>query len=261
MTLKSTDRSAVSVSVKNVFKQFGSQVVLKNISLDVTAEEIFVIMGPSGSGKSVLLKSIIGLDKPSKGQIFINDSDAMDPKTHSKYLTSIVFQSGALFNSLNVFDNLALYPQEHGIYKNQKDLKDAVMDILQKLSLEKAAAKYPSELSGGMCKRVAIARALITKPQLLLFDEPTSELDPGTAADIAEVIGTLKEIFHVTSIVVSHDRDLAFAIGDTIAVLMNGSVKAIGSAQEIRNNQDPDVVSFLNPKIDIKNPRFKTNKH
>jgi phospholipid/cholesterol/gamma-HCH transport system ATP-binding protein len=253
----SHERKAVNVSVKNLCKNFGNQPVLKGISFDVREGEICVIMGPSGCGKSVLLKTIIGLEQATSGQVLIENSDASDANTHTQYVTSIVFQSGGLLNSMTVFDNLALYPREHGLYKNKKELEDKVMHVLKILSLEKSADKYPSELSGGMKKRAAIARALVTEPQLLLYDEPTSELDPIMAATIAEVIGTLKEEFHVTSIVVSHDRDLAFSIADRVGILMDGEFRAMDKPERLKELNDKDVQNFLNPRIDIAKPRFR----
>jgi phospholipid/cholesterol/gamma-HCH transport system ATP-binding protein len=169
---------------------------------------------------------------------------------------ALVFQSGALFNSLSVYDNLALYPREHRI-ANEAAIREKVMRALQILSLEGTANKAPSELSGGMKKRVAIARGLVMEPQLMLYDEPTSELDPVMSATIAEIIATLKDEYHVTSIVVSHDRELALGIADRVGILMGGELVSLGTPAELRNPQDPRVAEFLNPKIDLKHPRFK----
>ncbi|HQU09686.1 MAG TPA: ATP-binding cassette domain-containing protein, partial [Opitutales bacterium] len=206
-------RTAVGVRVEGVSKSYEGQPVLESVSCEVKPGETFVVMGPSGAGKSVLLRALMGLEQPDKGKILIDGRDASDPRTHRELVTGIVFQSGALFNSMTVFENLALYPREHQLY-SKTEIEDRVMRILGHLSLEKAASKFPGELSGGMRKRVAIARTLIMEPQLILYDEPTSELDPVMAATIAELIATLKEEFRVTSIVVSHDRDLASGIAD-----------------------------------------------
>ena len=169
---------------------------------------------------------------------------------------ALVFQAGALFNSMTVYDNLALYPREHRLAK-ESGIRDKVMRALQILSLENAAQKYPAELSGGMKKRVAIARALVMEPQLMLYDEPTSELDPVMSATISEVIATLREQYHVTSIVVSHDRDLALSIADRVGILMGGRLRALARPEELRRPADPQVADFLSPRIDLKNPRFK----
>lgn len=251
------DRSPVRVEVDRLSKSYGAQSVLEAVSLDIKPGEIFVIMGPSGSGKSVLLRQIAGLERPTAGTVTINGLDPSRPETRDRFALALVFQSGALFNSLSVYDNLALYPMEQRICP-KAEIRDRVMRALRILSIENAATKLPAELSGGMKKRVAIARALVMEPQLLLYDEPTSELDPQMAATIAEIIATLKDEFAVTSIVVSHDRDLALTIADRIAVLHQGRLLAVQPPAELRINPDPIINDFLNPRIDIRNPRFKS---
>ena len=244
------------VTVSHLTKTFGHTTVLTDISLDVRPGEIFCIMGPSGSGKSVLLKHIAGLEIATSGTVRIGDFDAADPETRNKVHLALVFQAGALFSSLSVYDNLALYPREHRL-ANEAGIRERVMHALSILSLETAARKFPSELSGGMRKRVAIARALVMEPQLLLYDEPTSELDPVMAATISEIIATLREQTAVTSIVVTHDRDLAVNIADRIAIIMDGKIRATGTAAEFKDPKDKAIANFLTPVIDLKNPRFK----
>ena len=251
-----TETPAVGVTVEGLSKSFGTFEVLKNISFEVAPGEIFVLMGPSGSGKSVLLKHIVGLELPTAGRVTVDGKDASNPETRAQVRMALVFQAGALFNSMTVYDNLALYPREHRV-ANEEGIREKVMRALQILSLENAADKFPSELSGGMKKRVAIARALVMEPQLMLYDEPTSELDPVMSATIAEIIATLREQYHVTTIVVSHDRDLALSIGDRVGILMGGTLRFLGTAAELRTPKDAKVADFLNPKIDLKNPRFK----
>ena len=244
------------VTVANVTKKFGKTTVLKDVSLEVKAGEIFCIMGPSGSGKTVILKHIAGLETATSGGVKIGEFDAADPETRNKVHLALVFQAGALFNSLSVYDNLALYPREHREC-NEAGIRERVMHALSILSLEKAANKFPSDLSGGMKKRVAIARALVMEPQLLLYDEPTSELDPVMSATLTEIIATLREQTAVTSIVVTHDRDLAFNIADRIAFVMDGKIRGVGTPAEFKHPTDPVIANFLNPVIDLKNPRFK----
>jgi phospholipid/cholesterol/gamma-HCH transport system ATP-binding protein len=244
------------VTVNGLTKKFGNTTVLKGVDLKVRAGEIFCIMGPSGSGKSVLLKHIAGLETATSGEVRIGEFDAAAPATREKVHLALVFQAGALFNSLTVYDNLALYPREHRLC-NEAGIRERVMHALSILSLEKAAKKFPSELSGGMKKRVAIARALVMEPQLLLYDEPTSELDPVMGATISEIIATLREQTAVTSIVVTHDRDLALNIADRIAILFDGRIRAIGKPADFRDPKDRDIADFLTPTIDLKNPRFK----
>ncbi len=251
-----TETPAVGVTIDHLTKNFGTLEVLKDVSFAVTPGEIFVLMGPSGSGKSVLLKHIVGLELPTSGRVTVDGRDAASEDTREHVRMALVFQAGALFNSLSVYDNLALYPREHRI-ANEAGIRDKVMRALQILSLENAAQKFPSELSGGMKKRVAIARALVMEPQLMLYDEPTSELDPVMSATISEIIATLKEQYHVTTIVVSHDRDLALSIADRVGILMGGRLLFLGSPKELRDPKDDRIADFLNPKIDLKNPRFK----
>jgi phospholipid/cholesterol/gamma-HCH transport system ATP-binding protein len=247
---------AVGVTVEHLTKDFGRLQVLKDVSFDVHPGEIFVLMGPSGSGKSVLLKHIVGLESPTSGRVTVDGHDALSEETRAKVRMALVFQAGALFNSLSVYDNLALYLREHQV-TDEAGIREKVTRALQILSLEGTAQKFPSDLSGGMKKRVAIARALVMEPQLMLYDEPTSELDPVMSATISEIIATLRDEYHVTSIVVSHDRDLALSIADRVGILMNGKLIHLGPPAELRNPQDPVIEDFLNPKIDVKNPRFK----
>jgi len=251
-----TQTPAVGVEIEKLSKQFDRVVVLKEVSFQVEPGEIFVLMGPNGSGKSVLLKHIVGLELPTSGRVLVDGRDATAAETRQEVRMALVFQAGALFNSISVYDNLALYLREHRV-TNEAGIREKVMRALQILSLDAAAKKFPAELSGGMRKRVAIARALVMEPQLMLYDEPTSELDPLMGATIAEIIATLKEEYHVTTIVVSHDRDLALAISDRVGILMGGELRFLGTAAELRDPQDPKIADFLSPKIDLKNPRFK----
>ncbi|MCX6939317.1 MAG: ATP-binding cassette domain-containing protein, partial [Verrucomicrobia bacterium] len=202
------------------------------------------------------LKHIVGLEKPTAGRATVDGRDASAETTREHVRMALVFQSGALFNSLSVYDNLALYPREHQI-ADEVAIREKVMRALQILSLKDTVNKFPSELSGGMKKRVAIARGLVMEPQLMLYDEPTSELDPVMSATITEIIATLKDEYHVTSIVVSHDRELALGIADRVGILMGGELVSLGTPAELRAPKDPRVAEFLYPKIDLKNPRFK----
>jgi phospholipid/cholesterol/gamma-HCH transport system ATP-binding protein len=246
----------VGITVTNLTKTFGKTTVLRDINFTVKPGEIFCLMGPSGSGKTVCLKHVVGLERATTGEVRVGEFDAADPETRKKVHLAMVFQAGALFNSLTVYDNLALYPREHQ-YGNESEIRERVQHALSILSLEKAAGKMPSELSGGMKKRVAIARALVMEPQVLLYDEPTAELDPILSATICEIIATLREQIAVTSFVVTHDRALALGIADRIAIIMDGRIKAIGTPADFQNHSDPAIVDFLNPIIDPKNPRFK----
>lgn len=250
-----SQHQAVGVSIRNLYKSFGDFEVLKDINLEIKKGEIFVLMGPSGSGKSVLLKNIIGLLPPTSGEVLIEGKDASLRETHDQIETALVFQAGGLLNSLTVYDNLALYPREHRI-GSEREIREKVEETLKRLSLADAAKKLPAELSGGMKKRVAIARALVMEPQLLLYDEPTSELDPIMSATISEIIGLLRQENQLTSVVVTHDRHLALAIADRIAILFDGTIATIATPEELRNTTDARVKEFLHPEINLDNPRF-----
>jgi phospholipid/cholesterol/gamma-HCH transport system ATP-binding protein len=243
------NQPGVGLVVRGLHKSFSGQPVLNGVDLEVKPGEIFVIMGPSGSGKSVLLKHLIGLEEPDAGEIFINGEQVTAPEIVSKYRMALVFQSGALLNSLNVGENVGLYLTEHRL-KSPEEIQQIVVEKLADVGLKDAIHKMPSELSGGMRKRVAIARALVSEPQVILYDEPTSELDPLSSVIIGEEILDLKKRIHVTSIVVSHDRDLAFGVADRIAVINEGKILTVGTPDEVKKFNDPLVQKFLH--IDFK---------
>jgi phospholipid/cholesterol/gamma-HCH transport system ATP-binding protein len=235
----------VNLQVCGLCKSFGGQEVLRGLDFKVQAGEIFVIMGPSGSGKSVLLKHLIGLETPDAGEILVNGEPIQTPEIAAKYRMALVFQSGALLNSLNVGDNVGLYLTEHRL-KPPAEIQRIVREKLRDVGLADAVNKMPSELSGGMKKRVAMARALVIEPQLILYDEPTSELDPLSSVVIGQEIWKLHQRTHVTSLVVTHDRDLAFGVADRIAVMADGRIVTIGTPDEIKKFNDPLVQNFLN---------------
>ena len=244
MNAPTNHRSGVSLQVRGLRKSFDGQVVLDGIDFEVQPGEIFVIMGPSGSGKSVLLKHLIGLESPDAGEILINGESIQTPEIASKYRLALVFQSGALFNSLTVGENVGLYLSEHRL-KPPAEIARIVAEKLEDVGLKGTEDKIPGELSGGMKKRVAIARALVIDPQMILYDEPTSELDPLSAVVIGEEILKLQQRIQVTSLVVSHDRDLAFGVADRIAVIAEGRILTIGTPDEIKRFNDPLVQKFL----------------
>jgi phospholipid/cholesterol/gamma-HCH transport system ATP-binding protein len=245
MTAPPTNHQGISVQVRGLRKCYGSIEVLKGLDFDVQPGEVFVLMGPSGSGKSVLLKHLIGLEEPDAGEILLAGEPIQTPGVLSKYRMAMVFQSGALLNSLTVGENVGLYLAEHHLMP-PAEIHRVVAEKLEVVGLKGAEDKMPNELSGGMKKRVAIARALVIEPQLLLYDEPTSELDPLSSVTIAEEIVNLNERIHATSIVVSHDRDLAFGVADRIAVIDHGEILTIGTPEEVKHSQEPLVQKFLN---------------
>lgn len=238
------NNAGVSLRVRGLRKSYGDQEVLKGVDFEVKPGEIFVIMGPSGSGKSVLLKHLIGLEEPDAGEILINGEAIETAEIAAKYRMALVFQSGALLNSLTVGENVGLYLTEHRL-KPPEEIEKIVAEKLAAVGLADAADKIPGELSGGMKKRAAIARALASEPQVILYDEPTSELDPLSAIAIGEEILKLKTTIRVTSVVVSHDRDLAFGVADRIAVIDDGRILTIGAPDEVKRFNNPLVQKFL----------------
>lgn len=245
---KSNNSHGVSVQVRGLSKSFARVPVLKDLNFEVQRGEIFVIMGPSGSGKSVLLKQIIGLDMPDKGEILIEGELIHTPGVMDKHRMAMVFQSGALLNSLSVGENVGLYLTEHQL-KTPAEVRRIVAEKLELVGLKGLEERSPGELSGGMKKRAAIARALVVEPQLILYDEPTSELDPLMAVTIGEEILNLKKRSHVTSIVVSHDRDLAFGVADRIAIINEGKILFIGTPDEVKNHSDPLIKKFIHADL------------
>ena len=238
----------VTLAVHGLHKSYHGNEVLKGIDFEVQAGEIFVIVGRSGSGKSVLLRQLIGLEEPDRGQVLINGQPIQSPEITTRYRVAMVFQSGALLTSMTVGENVGFYLAEHHL-KSPGEIAAIVAQDLEQVGLTGSENKMPDELSGGMRKRVAIARALAVEPQLIFYDEPTSELDPISAASIVEDIIKLNGRTHATTIIVSHDRDLAFRIADHVAMIEDGCIIAIGTPAEIKRHPDPRVQQFINAGI------------
>src|ERR1035437_9813253 len=244
MNGSSSNHRGVGVQVRGLRKSYDGQEVLRGLDFEVQAGEIFVIMGPSGSGKTVLLKHLIGLETPDAGEIRIDGQPIQGPEVMSQYRMAMVFKSGALLNSLTVGENVGIYLAEHRL-RPTEEIARIVAEKLEVVGLKDTEDKMPSELSGGMKKRVAIARALVIEPQLILYDQTNSELDPPSAVVIAEEILHLKDRIGVTSIVVSHDRELAFGVADRIAVINQGRILTVGTPAEVKQHPDPLVQQFL----------------
>lgn len=244
MTAVLESMNGVGLEVSGLRRSFGGKPVIQDVSFQVDPGEVFVLMGPSGSGKSVLLKHLIGLERPDGGEIRIENRSIQNLAVRSQYRLAMVFQSGALLNSLTVAQNVGLYLREHRI-RPAKEIDPIVRRSLALVGLQGAENQYPAELSGGMIKRAAIARALVIDPQLILYDEPTSELDPLTAAKVGDEMEKLNHRNGVTSVVVTHDRELAFRIADRIAFIQEGRILRIGAPAEIRDDPDPFLQKFL----------------
>jgi phospholipid/cholesterol/gamma-HCH transport system ATP-binding protein len=234
----------------DLWKSFGDHVVLKGISLEIPKGTTCVILGGSGSGKTVLMKHVIGLLKPDRGTVFVDDVEI--PRLEGKELTEarrlfgMVFQQAALFDSMTVFENVAFPLKERERSIRAGELHKRVVEKLRVVDLAEAVLPlYPSELSGGMKKRVALARALIHDPQVVLYDEPTTGLDPITTEYVDDMIVQAKQRLGVTSMVISHDIASSFKVADRLAVLYDGQIAAQGTPDEVRRSDHPHVKKFL----------------
>ncbi|MFQ5840079.1 MAG: ABC transporter ATP-binding protein [Candidatus Methylomirabilales bacterium] len=236
--------AGVGVRLVGVSKAFGPVQVLKDLSLEVFPGETFVIIGPSGCGKTVLLRHILGLVRPDHGQILLDGEEVGGGGGPRKHRIAMVFQSSALFHSLTVADNVALWLREHRV-ADAETIRRVVEDQLNLVGLREKQDLMPSELSGGMKKRVAIARALAMNPSLILYDEPTAELDPVMTDVIAEVILDLKRRLRITVIVVTHDLNMGSYVADRMAMLHEGQIIEVGTPAEIRQSTNAVVRAFI----------------
>lgn len=236
------------VRLKNIKKSFGSAKILENVNLNIKKGETAVILGKSGTGKSVILQCIIGLIQPDSGtiEVFGKDISSLDDKNFLEFRkkTGFLFQSGALYDSMSVRKNLE-FPLVRHSNVPEDELRSRVLKALQEVGLEESIDKMPSELSGGMKKRIGLARTLILQPEILLYDEPTTGLDPATSRDISNLIRTVQQERNMTSIIVTHDMECVRLTADKIVVLKNGEFIIEGSYQEVTGSNDPFVKSFF----------------
>jgi phospholipid/cholesterol/gamma-HCH transport system ATP-binding protein len=239
------------IEVHDLWKSFGDNQVLKGISLRIPEGSTFVVLGGSGSGKTVLMKHVIGLLKPDRGVVRVNgiDISALDGRalTEARQVFGMVFQGAALFDSMTVLENVSFPLREgRGLRLSPAEIRRRVVEKLAVVDLgEEVLARWPAELSGGMRKRVALARALVSDPRIVLYDEPTTGLDPITSDYVDEMIIHAKERLGITSMVISHDVASSFRVADRIGVLYDGQLAAVGTPQEVRNSPDPFVQKFL----------------
>jgi phospholipid/cholesterol/gamma-HCH transport system ATP-binding protein len=242
-----SETRGVSIRIEKLEKYYGENHVLKDIDLEIRAGETFTIIGPSGTGKSVLLKHIVKLEKPDSGEIYIDGYPifAAGKKDKTKnYRYSMVFQSSALFNSLTVGENVGLWLREKRVCK-ESQIREIIREKLALVGLEGKEALRTSELSGGMKKRVAIARSLAMNPDLILYDEPTAELDPINTDELANTILKLKETTKNTTVIVTHDLNFALYISDRIAMIYDGRIVEVGTPNEIKTSENPVVKGFI----------------
>ncbi len=235
----------VEVRITGLNKSFGENHVLKNINLEVKANETFAIIGPSGTGKSVLLKHIVKLIEPDSGTILINGENIFSSgEKKSGFRCSMVFQSSALFNSLTVGENVGLWLRENRICSEAR-IRSIIHEKLRLVGLAGKEGLRTSEISGGMKKRVAIARSLAVNPDLILYDEPTAELDPVTSDELARVMKSLRKELDFTTIIVSHDLNFALYISDRVAMINQDGIVEVGTPDKIKSSQNPIVRNFI----------------
>ena len=242
----------IIVDIKNISKAFDSHVVLDNVSLNVEENENLVVFGQSGTGKSVLLKCMVRLLEPDSGEIFIEGKNVL--KLNPKELNNVrkhlgfLFQGAALYDSMSVRENLEFPLIRHSNF-TPKERVDKIKSVLEKVSLEEAIDKMPSELSGGMKKRIGLARSIISEPKLMLYDEPTTGLDPITSKEISSLILELQKSLNMTSIIVTHDLLCAEIIADRAIVLNDGIVQHSGTITELTTSKDPFLRNFFSHEI------------
>jgi len=237
------------IIIEHLYKSFGKNVVLKDFSLIVHKEENVVVLGKSGAGKSVLIKCIIGLLKPDKGKILVFGDNIPDlnPDELDQIRTKIgfLFQANALYDSMTIRENLEFPLRRHWFGLSQVKIDEMVMEALDNVGLKETIDRMPSELSGGMLKRVALARTLILKPEIILYDEPTTGLDPVTSREIDKLILTLQKKYHTSSIVISHDMNCVKNIADRVILLLEGICYADGTYDGLEHSTDEKINQFF----------------
>ena len=236
------------ISLRQLNITFGTHTVLDNIDLDVYKGETLAVLGPSGTGKSTVLRSMIGLLEPNGGQIFIQGEDVSgldeDGWNRLRMKMGMVFQYSALFDFLTVGENVAFGLRQH-TDKSDEEIQGIVTQMLDLVGLPGTQDLYPADLSGGMKKRVGLARAIAVNPEIVLYDEPTAGLDPIMSRNISRLIKKTQEQLHVTSVLVTHDMQSAFYAADRVAMLYEGHIVAIGTAEEMKNSTNPIVKAFI----------------
>lgn len=238
----------IHVRLRNIHKTYGSHHVLKGINFDILRGKTNVIIGPSGSGKSVLMRQIVRLERPDEGEVLVDGVnyaalEGMELERRRRSM-GMVFQMSALFDSMSVFENVAFPLREHSKL-SRKEIRDRVLERLDSLGILHAAKKWPAELSGGMQRRVAVARATVLETEILIYDEPTTGLDPVTVTAVDELIAETQEKFGVTSIVISHDMASVFRIADRITFLNFGEVIVSDTPQHLLERADGPIMEYI----------------
>jgi phospholipid/cholesterol/gamma-HCH transport system ATP-binding protein len=240
--------TAVMIQLKNVYKAFGPKRVLDGFTLDVPEGQTTVIIGYSGTGKSVAIKHIVGLLEPDSGEVWVDGQNVPELSRRELYALrariGYVFQFAALFDSYSIGENVAMGLRKQGEL-SEREIAQRVEEALDLVDLPGVQERFPAELSGGMRKRVGIARAIALRPKYILYDEPTTGLDPVTSAVIDQLMVRMREKLHVTGIVITHDMRSAYTVGTRIAMLYEGKVRWEGSINEIKSTTDPVVRQFI----------------
>src|SRR6476620_2432846 len=248
-TLSEDNREPV-ISIRHLYKSFGNNHVLKDFNLDVYNGENVVVLGKSGSGKSVLIKCIIGLLEPDEGTIEVLEKlvteQSLDELDRIRVKVGFLFQSNALYDSMTVRQNLEFPLRRHWMKVSQIEVDQMVMTALENVGLEYTVNMMPVELSGGMRKRIALARTLILKPEIILYDEPTTGLDPITSKEISELMVKLQKKYNTSSLIISHDMRCVQLTADRVVVLINGICYAEGSYEELQHSDDKMIKQFFN---------------
>ena len=247
---KAIIRKAESViEIKGLYKSFGKNNVLIDFNMELNRGENLVVLGKSGSGKSVLIKCIIGLMKPDKGKINVlgNDVLHLNAKELDRLRTRIgfLFQSNALYDSMTVRQNLEFPLRRHGIEKLKEDVDELVINVLENVGLAHTVDMMPAELSGGMKKRIALARTLILKPEIMLYDEPTTGLDAITGDEIIDLMGEIQNKYNTSSIIITHDMNCVKKLSHRVIILFEGRSYATGTFEELLNSKDVEVLKFF----------------
>ena len=246
---KDTDTKEPVLEIRHLYKSFGANKVLIDFNLKIAKGESVVVLGKSGSGKTVLIKCVIGLIMPDKGSItmFGQNIPELGEEDLDKLRAKVgfLFQSNALYDSMTVRGNLEFPLRRHWIRFSQAEVHKLVEEALEDVGLAHTINMMPAELSGGMRKRIALARTLILKPEIILYDEPTTGLDPITGKEIIELMNKIQEKYHTTSIIISHDMNCVRMASDRIVVLIDGRFYAGGTYQELQNHTDPKVKEFF----------------
>jgi phospholipid/cholesterol/gamma-HCH transport system ATP-binding protein len=238
----------ICIRIRGLYKSFGDLEVLRGIDLDVYKAENLVVLGKSGTGKSVLIKIIVGLLAPDAGEVVVLGYRVHHLKPREldqlRVRVGFSFQHSALYDSMNVQENLEFPLRMNRPYLSDAEIKDHVDEVIEAVGLKDKLKQMPSELSGGQRKRIGIARTLILKPEIMLYDEPTAGLDPTTSAEINDLINEVQERYHTTSIIITHDLTCAKATADRVAMLLDGRVLRIGSFEHVFDTPDPRVKAF-----------------